>query len=100
MLKIMNKSDNFDELINKDLVLVDFYADWCGPCKMLIPNLEKLEDEFDIIKVNVDEFEELARKYYIMSIPALYVFKNGEVIDKKIGYQDLDELRNWLESLK
>ncbi len=100
MLKIMNKNDNFDELINNDLVLVDFFAEWCGPCKMLIPNLEKLSDEYNVVKVNVDEFEDIARKYSIMSIPALYVFKNGEVVDKKIGYQELDELKKWLESLK
>jgi len=98
MLKIMNENDNFEELISEGLVLVDFFAEWCGPCKMLVPNLEELAKEYSIVKVNVDEFEELARKYAIMSIPALYLFKNGEVIDKKIGYQELDELQEWLKS--
>ena len=98
MLRILSKNDNFEELTNKELVLVDFFAEWCGPCKMLGPHLKELSDQFDIVKVNVDEFEELARKYGIMSIPALYLFKNGEVIDKKIGYQEKEELENWLKS--
>ena len=97
-MRILNQKDNFDELVKEDLTLVDFFADWCGPCKMLAPNLEELSDEFNIVKVNVDEFEDLARRYGIMSIPALYLFKNGEVIDKKIGYQETEELRNWLSS--
>ena len=97
-MKILEQKDNFDELIKGDLTLVDFFANWCGPCKMLAPNLEELADEFNIVKVNVDEFEDLARRYGIMSIPALYLFKNGEVIDKKIGYQETEELRNWLTS--
>ena len=95
-MKILTKEDNFEELVSGELVLVDFFADWCGPCKMLAPNLEELSKEYNVIKVNVDEFEELARKYAIMSIPALYLFKKGEVIDKKIGYQELDELKEWL----
>ena len=98
MLKIMNKDDNFNDLISEGLILVDFFADWCGPCKMLIPNLEELSKDYNVVKVNVDEFEDVARNYSIMSIPALYLFKNGEVIDKKIGYQDLNELKEWLKS--
>ena len=98
MMKIMTENDNFDELIGKELTLVDFYADWCGPCKMLAPNLEELSKEYNVVKVNVDKFEEIARKYAIMSIPALFLFQNGEVIDKKIGYQDLSELREWFLS--
>ena len=98
MLRVVSKDDNFDELINGELTLVDFYADWCGPCRMLIPNLEELSKEYNVVKVNVDSFEELARKYGIMSIPALYLFRNGEVIDRKIGYQELSELESWLKS--
>ena len=100
MLKILNKNDNYDELIKNELVLVDFFAEWCGPCKMLIPHLEKLSSEFDVIKVNVDEFPELARRYAIMSIPALYVFKNGKIVDKKIGYLEFDQLDAWMKGLK
>ena len=97
-MKILDKKDNFDELISEGLVLVDFYADWCGPCKMLAPNLEKLGDTYNVIKVNVDEFEDIARKYAIMSIPALYLFKDSEVIDKRIGYQEFEDLKDWLSS--
>ena len=97
-MKLLNNNDSFDELINEKLVLVDFFADWCGPCKMLTPNLEELSKDYKIVKVNVDEFEDIARRYGIMSIPALYLFKDGEVIDKKIGYQSLDELQEWLNS--
>ena len=95
----LTKNDNFDELINKETVVVDFYADWCGPCKMLAPNLERLTD-VEVIKVNVDEFEDLARRFGIMSIPAIYVFKDGNIVDSKVGYQDFDELNNWISKLK
>ena len=97
-MKIMTKEDNFQELIKEGLVLVDFYANWCGPCKMLIPHLEELSKEYNVVKVNVDECEELAREYGIMSIPALFLFKDGTLIDKKIGYQELEELKSWLAS--
>ena len=98
MMKILSENDNFNELTKSDFILVDFFANWCGPCKMLIPNLEELSKEYNILKVDVDKFEALAREYKIMSIPALYLFKNGKVIDKKIGYQELEELRKWLKS--
>ena len=97
-MKILSKDDNFDELISGELILVDFYADWCGPCKMLIPILEELGKEYKILKVNVDEFEDLARRYGIMSIPSLYLFRNSEIVDKKIGYQELEELKSWIDS--
>lgn len=97
-MKLITKEDNFDELIKEGLVLVDFFANWCGPCKMLAPHLETLSEEFNIIKVNVDECEDLARTYGIMSIPTLLLFKYGNLIDKKIGYQELDEIRAWLKS--
>lgn len=73
MAKMYN-GENFDEII-KNRVLVDFYADWCGPCKMLGPVLEKVND-IDIIKVNVDMYGELSRKYGIMSIPCLILFED------------------------
>ena len=97
-MKILSKDDNFKEIINNDLVLVDIFANWCGPCKMLIPVLEELSSKYNIVKVNVDEFEELAREYGIMSIPTLYLFKNGEVIAKTIGYKDKEEIESWITS--
>lgn len=87
--------DNFENLINNDVVLVDFFANWCGPCKMLSPVLNDIASErsnVKIVKVDVDKNEELAKKYGIMSIPTLLLFKNGQVIDKHIGYISKDML--------
>ncbi len=86
---------NFDELINKELVIVDFYADWCGPCKMQSRVLDELTD-YNIVRVNVDENEDLAKKYGVMSIPTLIKFKNGEEIDKNIGFLNKDNLIEWI----
>ena len=82
---------NFDaEVLQSDLpVFVDFYADWCGPCKMMSPVIDKLAEEFagriKVGKVNVDENGDLAVKYGIMSIPNMVFFKNGEVADRVVG---------------
>jgi len=81
---------NFEEVINSDQpVLVDFWAEWCGPCKMIAPVVEELATEYDgkavIGKVDVDSNPEVSAKFGIRSIPTLLVFKNGEVVDKQIG---------------
>ena len=82
---------NFDaEVLQSDIpVFVDFYADWCGPCKMMSPVIDKLAEEFDgkikVGKVNVDENGDLAVRYGIMSIPNMVFFKNGEVADRVVG---------------
>ena len=99
-MEIMNvTSENFEkEVLNSDkTVLIDFYADWCGPCKMLAPILEKI-DFVEVIKINVDEFHELAQEYGVMSIPTLIAFRNGEIINKVIGLQDLEEIKNMFEN--
>lgn len=79
--------ENFKETISKGLVMVDFYAHWCAPCKAITPLLDELSKETDttIVNVNVDSEPELASEYGIRSIPAVYLFKNGEVVDKQIG---------------
>lgn len=100
---IHGNEDNFDSLINKELVLVDFYADWCGPCRMLASQLEDLSNnrsEVEIVKINVDEAQNLAKKYGIMSIPALMLFKNGKLIDNKVGYMPKELIENWIEDNK
>jgi len=83
-------SSNFEEEVLKSdkTVLVDFYADWCGPCKMLSPVVEAVANENEdikVVKVNVDDEQDLAIKYQVMSIPTLVVIKNGEVANKSVG---------------
>lgn len=84
-------NNNFDETIKNGVVLVDFWATWCGPCKMLAPNVEEIAKEYEgravVGKVDVDENPDLAERFGIMSIPALFVFVNGEVKEKLIGYR-------------
>ena len=89
MIKYLGKIEDFDNEI-KNEVIVDFYADWCGPCKMLAPILE--ESVFNVLKVNVDDFRDLAIKYGIMSIPTLIKFKDGEEVKKVIGFKTKEEL--------
>ena len=91
-------SNNFDEKIKKDRVLVDFYATWCGPCKMLGLVLEKFDYEniVPILKLDVDEAKDVAEKYKVFTIPTLIIFENGKEIKRKVGYQSLDELRKWV----
>lgn len=95
MIKHLDNKDDFNNFI-KERVLVDFYADWCGPCKMLAPLLEKV-DNIDILKVNVDAFPDLAANYGIMSIPTLILFENGKEIKKEIGFKTLEEIKKMCE---
>ncbi|MBQ3461370.1 MAG: thioredoxin [Solobacterium sp.] len=96
-MKIVETEKEFNETLNTNpLVFVDFYADWCGPCKMLGPVVEELAGEtpdVTFVKVNVDDLPEIAQKYGIMSIPALFVFKNGEVAGQSLGFQPKGALK-------
>ena len=98
MIKHYSKKEDFNEII-KNKVLVDFYADWCGPCKMLAMEIEKVASEIDIdiVKVNVDEEEEIARKYGVMSIPTLILFENGQELKKTIGFMPKDKIKEFIE---
>ena len=105
MTDIKNLSlDNFDNEISSSNipVLVDFWAEWCGPCKMLGPILEEisedLKDKLQVVKVNLDENQDLAMKYSIRSIPTLLLFKGGELIDTKVGLLPKSDLVEWLSS--
>ena len=89
MAKIATNT-SFDEfLADEKLVIVDFWATWCGPCRMLSPLLDEVEEEMadkiTVVKVNVDDADEIAMRYRIMSIPTLLFFKNGQLVDKSVG---------------
>ena len=89
-------NENFDELI-QEKTLVDFYANWCGPCKMIAPELERVESNTKVVKIDVDEFEELARKYGVMSIPTLILFENGKELKRTIGFMDKDRIEDFIK---
>ena len=92
-----NESD-FDSLVSNGLVLVDFYADWCGPCKMMSPIIDEIANEVDdrvkICKLNVDESQNIAIEYNVMSIPTLIIFKNGVMINNIVGLRQKQEILN------
>ena len=97
-VKILNKS-NFDETIARGTTLVDFYADWCGPCKMVAPIVSEISDEradITVGKINVDDCPELAIAFGVASIPTLIVFKDGKEAAKIIGYRPKDDILNIL----
>lgn len=99
MSVIHGNSSNFYDLISEGKVIIDFYADWCGPCKMLGPVLEDLSnsrEDIKVIKINVDSESELARKFGVMSIPALFLFEDGKQLDNKVGFVPLSDLEEWI----
>ena len=99
MITHIHNEQQFNEEVKKGLVIVDFYADWCGPCKMLAPELEKLDEEeqVSILKINVDELPTLARKFGIMNIPTLLLYKEGEIKNKKLGYMPVSALKEFIK---
>lgn len=90
------EGEKFEDL--KGLYLIDFYADWCGPCKMLGSVLEQLEN-INIIKVNVDENEDLAKEYKVMSIPYLLLIKDGKVEKELLGFRSKEDLEDEINSV-
>ena len=93
-------NETFYDLIKDGLVIVDMFATWCGPCKMLGPVVEELatkHEDIKFVKVDVDECDVIAKNYGVMSVPTLIKFQDGKEIDKKIGYMNIDDFENWLK---
>ena len=88
--------EEFNEIIN-ERVLVDFYANWCGPCKLLSPELEKVSEEIKIVKVDIDKYSELARSYGVMSIPCLIIFEEGNEVKRNIGFMPEVKIREFIK---
>ena len=99
MIKHLSNPSEFEQEVQGPVVVVDFYADWCGPCQMLAPLLEQLEKEtsIKIVKINVDEIPDIARAFRIMSIPTLMLFKEGKFVKKELGYMPIERLREFIK---
>lgn len=93
---------NFNSVINDDLVLVDFFATWCGPCRMLAPVLDELSEDrnIKIVKVDIDESRTLAKQFGIMSVPTLVLFKNGNKVAQNSGFMPKELVTRWIEDNK
>lgn len=103
MAKQVTSADFVAEVLNSsDVVLVDFFAPWCGPCQALLPMIEELSNNAPagskIVKINVDDSPEVASQYGVMSIPALKVFKGGKVVAESVGMQSKEQLASLIES--
>jgi thioredoxin 1 len=101
-VKIDKSNFKTDVLDAKEAVVVDFWAEWCGPCKMIAPALEEISKELNgkvkIAKLNIDENPELAAQYGVRSIPTLMLFKGGEIADMKVGAAPKTVLSNWINA--
>ena len=95
MVNKINENEFYDKINVDKKVIVDCYADWCGPCRMLSPIIDEIANEIkdcDFYKLNVDEANEIPKKYGIMSIPTILIFKNGKLVEQLIGFKPKDEL--------
>jgi len=93
--------NNFSKIISKGVVLVDFFAQWCGPCRMVTPIIEEIADEMDgkatFVKIDIDKETILASDYKVTSIPTLILFKNGKEVNRIVGLRDADAIKKFVE---
>ena len=95
MAKILNSENFKNEVLDKSIALVDFYADWCGPCKMVAPIIEEIANErsdISVGKINVDESVGIAMEYNVVSIPTMIIFKDGKEVSRLVGYSPKEEI--------
>ena len=98
-MEIKLNKDNYDkEIQSSGIVIVDFFATWCGPCMMLAPILEELSEKYKVCKINVDEEQELAMENAVMSIPTVYIYKDGNLLNKFVGYKTKEEIEKIIEA--
>lgn len=99
MIVHLENANDFEKEVQGDLVIVDFYADWCGPCQMLAPVLEQFDKELPvkIVKINTDFVPEIARMFRVMSIPTLLLFKDGKFVKRDLGYMPIERLREFIK---
>lgn len=103
MSLIHGTDKSFESNIASGKVLVDFYADWCGPCKMIAPVLEEIakdRSDINIVKIDVDTYQDLAMKFGVMSIPTLIIFKDGHAVAQRMGFMPKELLVKWIDETK
>ena len=99
MIEHINDQNQFNEFIKEGTVLVDFFATWCGPCKMLSPVIEQVANEhpeLKVVKVDTDEAPGIAAKYGIQAIPTLFLLKDGKIVASQMGYMNKNQLENFI----
>ena len=98
-MEIKLNKDNYEkEISSQGIVIVDFFATWCGPCMMLAPILEELSEKYKVCKINVDEEQELAMENAVISIPTVYIYKDGNLLNKFVGYKTKEEIEKLIEA--
>lgn len=101
-MKIEN-IEKYNELMNKESAVIDFFAEWCGPCRMLGPIVEEISNEhpeYNLYKLDIDEFSDLAEKHNVQSVPTIIFFKKGVEVDRKSGFMPADTLKELIEKNK